>query len=62
MSYCVIVLLEHAALVEFMAEAPCKKHITFGIIAQLTLHPWRSSLLPIPQQLKHVEGLQEPDG
>lgn len=38
MSYCVIVLLEHGAFVEFMVEAPCKKRINFGIIAQLTLH------------------------
>lgn len=38
MSSCVIALLECAALVEFIAEATCKKHITFGVTALVTLH------------------------
>lgn len=37
-AYSVMILLEHAALVEFMAEDPCRKHITLGVTAQLMLY------------------------
>lgn len=62
MSYCVIVLLEHVALVEFMAEAPCKKRITFGVI----VHCWRyiregPPCCQSPSSWSTWKILQEPD-